>query len=339
MWSANQYLEDLYKESLGKHTKEFDRNWQISLRNRFQKLLGNFEDNKDSLNPILLEKIDMGSYYRKRVEITTVGQMKMPVYVLTPKSGKRGKFPAVLAIHGHGYGNKGVVGLNADGSIKNEEEYHKDFAISLVNKGMVVVVPELIGFGERKLEEDQGKQTDNSCYMIASQLLLFGKTLAGLRVKECRRVIDYIHLIDEVDNTNVGCMGISGGGLVAGFTSVLDERIKATVISGYTNTFKGSIMDRRHCLDNYIPEILEHAEMPELIGLIVPRPLFIEAGKDDHLFPLDKVKFALKKLSNIYDCFAAKDVLKLHVFDGGHEISGEESFDWLKMMLSISLKR
>ena len=86
----------------------------------------------------------------------------------------------------------------------------------------------------------------------------------------------------------IGCMGISGGGLVAAFTSILDERIKATVISGYTSTFKGSIMDRRHCLDNYIPGILEYTEMPDLIGLIAPRALFIEAGTADHLFPLDK---------------------------------------------------
>ena len=59
---------------------------------------------------------------------------------------------------------------------------------------MVVVVPELIGFGDRKLQADQGVglPTDNSCYMIASQLLLVGKTLAGLRVQECRRVIDYV---------------------------------------------------------------------------------------------------------------------------------------------------
>ena len=335
MWSADRYLEDLYNDSIKKHTNKYDENWQIDLKNKFQQLLGNFEDNKGTLNPVLLEKVDMGSYYRQRVEITTIGSMKMPVYVLIPKTEGKKKLSAVLAVHGHGYGSKGVVGLSPDGTTKLEEEYHKDFAIELVNKGLVVIVPELIGFGDRKLKADQGtgSPTDNSCYMIASQLLLVGKTIAGLRIEECRRVIDYIQSLDEVDESNIGCMGISGGGLVAAFISVLDERIKATVISGYTNTFKGSIMDRRHCLDNYIPGILNHAEMPELIGLIAPRPLFIEAGRDDHLFPLDKVKFAIKKITEIYKGFHAEAMLDSHIFAGGHEINGEKSLDWLSNMI------
>src|SRR5699024_12767726 len=93
---------------------------------------------------------DMGHYERLRVEIGTVSSMKMPMYVLIPKNNQGKKVPAVLAVHGHGYGSRGAVGLNHDGSIKTEEEYHKDFAIELVNRNMVVVVPELIGFGERK---------------------------------------------------------------------------------------------------------------------------------------------------------------------------------------------
>src|SRR5690625_7031109 len=110
----------------------------------------------------------MGNYERLRVEIGTSSDMKMVVYVLIPKNTQVKKVPAVLAVHGHGYGSRGAVGLNHDGSIKTEEEYHKDFAIELVNRDMVVVVPELIGFGERKLQADQGSGSpeDNSCYMI-----------------------------------------------------------------------------------------------------------------------------------------------------------------------------
>src|SRR5690625_2214644 len=129
-------------------------------------------------------------------------------------------------------------------------------------------------------------------------------------------------------------MGISGGGLVAAFTSILDDRIKATVISGYTNTFKASIMARRHCLDNHIPGVLEYSEMPELIGLIAPRPLFIEAGTEDHLFPIEDVVLAIERLKEIYINFNAKDLLESHIFEGGHEISGEESYDWLLRKIS-----
>lgn len=332
MWTADEYLEGLYKELVNSHTEVYNGNWKEDLKGKFQQALGDFEDeDEEELNPVILEKTDMGSYQRLRVEITTIHSMKMPVYVLIPKMKSTEQRPAVLAIHGHGYGSKELVGLNPDGSTREDEGYHKDFGIGLVKKGMVVVAPEIIGFGDRKLKSDQDTDNpkQNSCYMIASQLLLAGKTLAGLRVKECRKVIDYIQTLQGVNKDSIGCMGISGGGLVASFTTILDERIKATVISGYTNTFKGSIMSMYHCLDNYIPGILQHAEMPELIGLIAPRPIFIEAGTEDHLFPVEHVSVAVEKLTNIYKAFGAENSVSSHIFEGGHEISGEKSYDWL----------
>lgn len=340
MWSADQYLNDLYEESIKTHPKTYHIGLQQELKQRFTQLLGGFQDTYDPLNPLLLEKVDMGHYERLRFEITTVDSLKMPIYLLMPKEIKQ-KLPAVIAIHGHGYGSKEAVGLNPDGTKRDDEGYHKKFAVRLVEQGMIVAVPELIGFGERKLQTDQGKgsPTDNSCYMIASQLLLVGKTIAGLRVAECRRVIDFIQSLPEVNQDSVGCMGISGGGLVASFLSAIDERVKATVVSGYTNTFKASIMDRRHCLDNYIPGILLEAEMPDLIGLIAPRPLFIEAGTVDHLFPVKVVEDAIEKLTYIYQSFRAKESIDYHIFEGGHEINGQESFKWITKQLFTQNKK
>jgi dienelactone hydrolase len=332
VWSANQYLNELYESMITYQSDNYNDKWRNMLKGKFKQLLGNYEDTEDQLSAKEIERVDMGSYERLRIEIDTVSpSLKMPIYVLIPKVKEKSKLPAVLAIHGHGYGSREVVGLNPDDSIMEDEGYHKSFAIELVKKGVVVFAPELVGFGDRKLIEDQegGCPGDNSCYMIASQLLLVGKTLAGLRIQECRRVIDYAMTLDIVDTDKIGIMGISGGGLVTAFTAALDDRLKATVISGYTNTFKGSIMDRRHCLDNYIPGILEYAEMPKLIGLIAPRALFIEAGDQDHLFPLKEVKKALKTLEDIYKEYRAEDKLDHHIFSGGHEISGAKSYDWL----------
>lgn len=337
MWSADQYLNELYDASIKTHPKTYDVTIQKKLKQRLIHLLGGFTNTGKQPDPHILEKVDKGHYERLRIEITTVSSLKMPFYLLRPKEIKQ-NLPAVIAIHGHGYGSKEAVGLNPDGTLKTDEGYHKNFAIKLVEQGMIVVVPELIGFGDRKLQADQDKglPTDNSCYMIASQLLLLGKTIAGLRIEECMSVIDLIQTLPEVDQTKIGCMGISGGGLVASYLSAVDERIKATVISGYTNTFHASIMARRHCLDNYIPGILLEAEMPDLIGLIAPRPLFIEAGKADHLFPVKNVEQAIERLTYIYERFKAEASLYYHIFEGGHEINGTESIKWLTKQLSPS---
>ncbi|WP_157967367.1 MULTISPECIES: S9 family peptidase [Paraliobacillus] len=327
MGIIEEYLDNLYKEVSQSKPVKYDPVLKDQLCKDVSRSLGHFDYVSKDVQTILLEKIEMDSYTRMRLQIKTIGSLHMCFYLLLPQINGGKKIPAVMAVHGHGYGSKEIIGLDRDGNESEERGIYKHFAVELVKKGVVVIVPELVGFGDRRLEEDES--ADNSCYRIASQLLLYGKTLAGLRVAECRRLLDYMESQDVIDTNRIGIMGLSGGGLVAGFTSILDQRIQATVISGYTNTFKNGIMARRHCLDNYIPNILSCGELPNLIGLIAPRPLFIEAGKADHLFPIETVKTAMEKLKKIYHLQQADNNLTSHLFEGGHEISGELSYQWL----------
>ncbi|WP_139311288.1 dienelactone hydrolase family protein [Bacillus sp. MRMR6] len=333
MLGIEEYLEMLYDQTVNQHTGAYNIHWKNQLKARFQERLGEFSiSGKLEQKPIFLEKIEKKDYVRYRIEIPSIDSLRIPTYVLIPKGKENSRLPAVLALHGHGYGSRELVGLHPDGTDNDKNPgIHNNLAVQLVQKGMVVVAPEIIGFGERKLskEDHTDSATSNSCFSIASQLLLMGKTLAGLRVFETQRVLDYVMKLDDVHPEKVGCFGFSGGGLVAAFTSILDDRIRATVISGYTNTFKGSIMDRHHCLDNYIPGILELAEMPELVGSIAPKCLFIEAGINDPLFPLKEVKTAVTSIQKIYADFHSANQFHTHFFEGRHEISGVESFDWL----------
>ncbi|MDG5787858.1 alpha/beta hydrolase family protein [Evansella sp. AB-P1] len=337
-WTPDNYLKQLYSETVTKHHQQYDGRRQL-LKSQFIKAIGLPQQiGGEPVSFKLLEEKELDEYIRQRVEVKITDYIRIPVYVLYPKepNEKETKGSAVLALHGHGYGSKEIVGLHADGSENLDEPgIHKNFAIDLVRKGFIVVCPELVGFGERKLKKDseESSHTDNSCYTLASQLLLFGQTLAGLRVFECMRVIDFMMTLKGVNHQRVGCMGFSGGGLVAVYTSIIDERINATIISGYTNTFQGSIMARKHCLDNYIPSILNLAEMPELIGLIAPRPLFVEAGVKDELFPNNHVKTAIDKLERTYKEMGSLHAFDHEVFDGGHEVSGKKSYDWLKRVL------
>ena len=232
-----------------------------------------------------------------------------------------GKLPAVVACHGHGYGAE-IVGLNPDGTDNiGEPSYQKNFALELMRRGFIVIVPELLGFGDRRLKEDLNKEpNESSCYMISTYLLMMGKTMAGLRVNDVKRSIDYLETRNDVDTDRIGAMGISGGGLCS-FATALDTRIKAAVISGYTNTFKDSVMSIYHCVDNFIPGVVNHAEMPDIIGLIAPRPLLVESGSDDPIFPIDATREAYEKIKAIYRVLDAEDRIDSD-FPGDHEISG-----------------
>ncbi|MDO3412383.1 alpha/beta hydrolase family protein [Saccharibacillus sp. CPCC 101409] len=343
MDSLETYMSRLTGSAARRSAFRADRpfgEWRETLVRRLRERLGGFPDTPADLRPALLEDTDCGEYRRQRIEITTYDGLRMPVYMLFPRRLPPGPAPAVLAIHGHGYGSREIVGLHPDGSERRGDPgLHRDFAVSLARRGFVVAAPELLGFGDRRLAEDLALAEEepgrNSCFRLSSALLTIGQTMAGYRIYETMRAVDYVQSREEADGGRIGIMGISGGGLVAGFTAALDERIRCAVVSGYANTFVASILARQHCLDNYIPGILLEAEMPDLLGLIAPRGLFLECGVRDHLFGPAAAREALERLREIYRAAGRPGGVEADVFDGGHEIHGEPAFAWLRRQLEL----
>ncbi|TVY11409.1 alpha/beta hydrolase family protein [Paenibacillus cremeus] len=139
---------------------------------------------------------------------------------------------------------------------------------------------------------------------------------------EMMRCIDYLLSRGDIAPDRIGCFGFSGGAWVSALTAAVDERIRASVISGYTNTFQDSTMGKPHCSDNYIPGLYQYADMPEIIGLISPRPLLIETGEGDPGFPLHGALKALEQMKVIYRIAEAEQHLEQDIHPGKHEVSG-----------------
>ncbi|MDC3416072.1 alpha/beta hydrolase family protein [Aquibacillus salsiterrae] len=332
----DSFFEQIYLDTVnetGNGNGELQRNKR---RQQIDALMGDFRDyNVKVTNVQVVGTVEYDEYTRQKLMFQFAKDLTGSTYVLTPKND-RDIHPTVLAIHGHGYGNKEIVGLTKEGEEDNNNQsgIYQHFAVQLVKRGMKVIAPEVLGFGERRLSEDIEDDKPSSCEPMATQLLMTGRTLAGLRVTETRRLIDWVETMEDVDKKRIGMMGFSGGGLIAAFTAALDNRIKATVISGFTNTFKGSILAIHHCIDNYVPGILEISELPEIIGLIAPRGLFVEGGHDDPIFPVKHTKLAIAQLEAIYrDMYDYPDRFSYDIFEGSHQIGGEKSYDWLRNYL------
>ncbi len=275
----------------------------------------------------------MAGYTRSRLALGLAPDLEVPVYVLTPetKAAETG-LPVVIACHGHGYGSRDLVGLDPAGQPKTADPgYQADFALALVRLGFLVIVPELFGFGDLRLEEDKAKgdPAASSCYRISADLLQAGHTIAGLRVWQISRILDWLEELTEVNQAKIACMGISGGGLVCAFSAALDERIRAAVVSGYASTFRGSIMAMHHCIDNFTPGLLPYADLPDIIGLIAPRPLFLESGEKDPIFPLAATEEAIGQLTKIYQLLDQADKFAYELFPGEHQIWGKKAYAWL----------
>ena len=148
------------------------------------------------------------------------------------------------------------------------------------------------------------------------------------------RTIDYIDTRSELDSNRVGCMGISGGGTATLFSAALEPRIRAAMVSGYLNTFRDSIGSLAHCVDNYVPGILNWAEMYDVAGLIAPRPLFVESGEKDDIFPIHASVESFNKVREIYAVFGATDRIEHEVFPGEHSFWGKRGLPFLARHLT-----
>ena len=149
------------------------------------------------------------------------------------------------------------------------------------------------------------------------------------RVYDVMRTIDWIETRPELDAKRVGCMGISGGGTCTQFSAALEPRIKAALVSGYLNTFRASVMSLSHCIDNYVPGILNWCEQYDVAGLIAPRPLFSEGGDRDPIFPVAATRESYERVKKVYELFDAGDRVQQEIFSGVHEFHGVKGLPFL----------
>jgi dienelactone hydrolase len=291
------------------------------------------------LNPRQLEAVDKGDYVREKWLLRTSAHTVMPVYILVPMRGTV-PYPVVIAFHGHGYGVKDIVGLWEDGVERDTPDgYHKDFAVALCRRGFVVAAPEISCFGERQTDFSYlntviGQEAPSTCDHTAKLAFHLGGSAAGLRVHDARKLIDYLETRPDVDANRLGAMGISGGGMHTFFSTCTDPRIKACVISGYYSTFKDSILAMHHCTCNFVPGLWQFGEMYDLVGLIAPRPLLVEAGTRDPIFPIAAVQQSVAKAREVYKVFSAEGQVETDYFEGRHQISGRRAYDFLWEKLS-----
>lgn len=309
--------------------------WQESTRSALGETIGFQNTPSVPPDPVSVETIDKGDYTREKIVIRTAEHTTMPVYLLRPNA-PTGPHPVVLALHGHGYGVKDTVGLWEDGSERDTPDgYHRDFAVSLCRQGFAVAAPEISCFGERRndyghLNEQLGQPVPTTCEHTAALATHLGGSVAGLRVRDGRRLVDYLETLADFDTTRLGCMGISGGGMHTLFSTCMDTRIRAAVISGYFSTFRGSILAMHHCPCNFVHGLGAFGEMADLSGLIAPRPLCIESGDHDPIFPRPAVREGLDRAREVYSVFGAEDRLEHAFFEGRHRIDGETAYDFLK---------
>src|SRR5262245_12935248 len=314
--------------------------WQKALRSKVTELVGLAADlprrsggaevARQALRPVTLEKRAFPAYTREKIVFDSRPGVSVLAYLLMPTTAKA---PAatVICIPGHGRGVDDIVGIDEQGRDRTDKAgYQHDFAIQVMEKGLAAVAIEPMAFGCRRdpINARQGLSR-KACEPAAGGALLLGETMVGWRVWDVMRTIDYIATRPELDASRIGCVGISGGGTATLFAAALEPRIRAAMVSGYLNTFRDSVGSLAHCIDNYVPGILNWGEMYDVAGLIAPRPLFVESGEKDNIFPIAASVESFKQVREIYGVFQATDRIEQEVFPGEHSFWGKRGIPFL----------
>ena len=255
--------------------------WRDEFKTQLLKNLGNLPD-RVPLDPEIVETSREDGYTREKVIFDSERFASVPAYVLIPDDVKEGeKRPGILAAHGHGRGKIDVVGMAES---EQDREFIRalnyDYGLKFVKRGYVVVAPDWRAFGEREPDGEWVRETRDKCNVSYLAFGYFGYHLLALDIWDGMRTIDYLQSRPEVDPTRLGMVGLSFGGTMTTYLSALDPRIKVAVVSGYISTLRGDALTDRGkgntCGNQYSPSLLLYGDIPDVAGLIAPRPLLVE---------------------------------------------------------------
>lgn len=332
-WTRLRHAEAPRKMRFQATGKRDTQAWQKELRAKLAELVGGFPK-RTPLKPRILETREFPSYTRQAVLMETRPGLLSFGYLLLPKTGK-GPHPVMICVPGHGRGVDDIVGIDEKGQDRTERvTYQFDFALQAVEQGLAAFAVEPIAFGCRRGKEASRKNLGtSSCQPAAGAALLFGETMIGWRVWDVMRSIDYLETRPEVDARRTGIMGISGGGTCSLFSAALDPRIQAAYVSCYFCTFKDSVLSLSHCIDNYVPGILNWAEMSDIAGLIAPRYFFAESGTKDPIFPLEAARSSFIELQRVYQVLGVPERCAHEVFEGQHVFHGGAGWPFVRKAL------
>lgn len=282
-----------------------------------------------------------------------------------------GKLPGILAFHDHGglkyFGTRKITRVSADLHplmAEHQKQYYEDraWANEIAKLGYVVLVPDAFPFASRRvllkdvepahlrngLTDDNPESIENiNAYnawasdhehIMSKSLYSAGTTWPAVFFAEDKKALDILSNRPDVDDKNIGCAGLSGGGMRTVFLAGQDDRIKCAVCVGFMTTWRDLALHKAytHTWMTYVPLLPNEMDFPEILGLRTPLATMVMNDTEDELFTLDEMKRADKILQEVFLKAGAADRYKCSYYPGPHKFDKKmqtEAFDWFNKWL------
>jgi cephalosporin-C deacetylase-like acetyl esterase len=259
----------------------------------------------------ITKTLDQGTYLIDNVFIESLPDLYISANFYYPKDCVEPR-PAVLLLCGHAPEGKANV-------------TYISFCVEAVSNGFCVLVIDPLGQGERKVENLKENAADTyfspvraHCF-IDQQLSLMGEQAVQYMMWDNIKGLDYLLSRKEVDPERVAVSGNSGGGTMAAFMGVFDDRIKAVAPSCYITELYALIrrilaQDCEQCLPNFMKYGLN---LSDLVTAAAPKPYFIGTALVD-FFPIDGARDAYVEAKHMYRLLDKVDNLDIYTAAQGH---------------------
>lgn len=292
------------------------------LRGRYLKLIRDeHKPEKPQLDLKIHESVEVdGLYTRKLISYQVEADERAHAYLGIP-SDRRGKLPAVVALHGtYEKGKSRAAGL-----VDNPDKAYLDH---LCRRGYVVIAPEHFVSGHRTPPEgayETGRFHKKHPHWTAVGKFTYEHSIA----------IDALESMPEVDAGNIGALGHSLGGHGTFFLAAYDERVKASACncggSFLRHNPRVEAWSRNHWyvyLKPIRPTLLK-GELPpidfhEIMALIAPRAFLDVSGMNDGNKDTQRQRILMNmKLMDVWELEKTPENFAFFAHGRGHSVKHE----------------
>ena len=291
------------------------------LRQKFAESIGYPPPGDPDADPASFVQIGedaLATYYRVKISVLP-GVHAEGIY-LVPKGIKpKQKVPLVVSMHGGG--GSPEVALFHGGA-----NYH-DMVRGGVKRGYAVFAPQHL-FSAPGSPGDVRNRTDD-------RMRLVGTSLTAVEIAKITRSLDVLLKRPEIDPKRVAMVGLSYGGYYSLVTPALEPRIKVAVSSCYFG-----VQEWRYERDELgVPSDFRFADRftlfrdPEIVALICPRPLQIQAGARDDADHREMGIQLAPQSADYYHKLKMDTAFQFTVFKGGHEFDDESAWAFVQKFL------
>lgn len=247
---------------------------------------------------------DLSKIYRLQVEVMP----GLPMYAMLFLPKTEGPHELVISQHGGG----GCPELVAD--FLPWESNYGHMTTRLRQRGYAVLSPQLFLWGplvgpviERRPLDIKLKET--------------GSSITAIEIHALQQILTYALSRSDIKGESVGMSGLSYGGFFTLLLAAMDTRIRAAVSSCYLN--------QRYEVYGFLDwgwmDSGNWFQDEQLVGLIAPRPIYIEYGDKDELFDVRNADDLKPKAQAYYEKLGLSERLHISSFQGGHEFDQNEA--------------